>query len=273
MFVEPHSSAPMRGLWSDPGTGAGGADANEPFSATRSDDGDGHANLIYQLIYAVENTHHSPTLLPYPQAVVDSITGLVVAQTKAVEDLVEVERQEQEQALQLGEATFLPFHRSDILKFELQRVQFLLCELLRSRLHLIDKLCFLITDEVAGAAAARGGPQARTTTAFSELLSSNELAIALRIAKMKHACMLSSGLRNAPEPLQHLVPNLPHGEGPEILPVVELGKHVCVYLLQDIAGPVELAPDVSETMSKGEIFLVPFASLSQFVADGRARLI
>jgi GINS complex subunit 4 len=279
MYVESADSTPMRGLWG-PGSGGQPNDDSDLFTSSSADErvayeAAGNAGVIYKLIHAVENTHFSPVLLPYPKEVVDRVTELIIAQTRAIEDLVQVERSENDNDPQ--QIQLIPFKRSDMAKFELQRVQFLLCELLRCRIRLIEKLCFLILHEenssISGgdpSSTALSPPLARP---YSELLSPNEKAIALRLAQLKHACMMSSGLRNLPEPLQQLVPALPHGEGQEILPVVESGKHVFVYMLQDIAGPIELAPDVTETMSQGEIFLVPFMSLGHLVADGRARLI
>lgn len=291
MYVETSQGTPMRGLWGASGTASSDGAGDSLLGAFESDEASslgGNADVIYKLIHAVENTHFSPVLLPYPADVVDRATGLVVAQTALIDELVQ---QEQADNAEQQEQTLIPFKRSDMAKYEIQRVQFLLCELLRCRLQLIEKLCFAIAHEAAssvpdGEGGAVSGPKPYLSSSsaagasasplrrpYAELLSPNERAIAARLAQLKHAAMLASGLRNVPEALQHLVPALPHGEGPEILPVVAVDRHVFVYLLQDMEGPIELAPDVSETMSRGEIFLVPFSSLGHFVADGRARLI
>lgn len=260
MFAEDDARMTPRGLWTDGAT---------------DDDSTSTSDVIRRLIHAVGNDHHAPDIIPYPTQLVDAVSECIVRQGRIAAELIE----EEKAAAALQEFSYLPFKRSDIIKIEIQRIQFLLCELLRSRIRKIEKLAFAIvsagesSDSTSGGNMSPGAASSqRAGNPYTDILSPNEMLIAHRLAGLRHACMLNSGLRHVPDPLQMLVPNLPHGEGQEILPVVDLGKHVFVFILQDIGHVVELAPGLNETLTKGEIFLVPYKALQSLVLDGKARL-
>lgn len=223
------------------------------------------ALLTYRLIYALENERHAPEILPYPAEAISGAISKIVECTAIARQAEENERRDAEDSA--DGVSLLPFRPSDIIKLELQRIRFFLTDLLRTRLRKIKSLCTRITSE-----PTLSQPRPPEAVLYRPLLSDNERIVADRLTEIFETSVQRSGLQFAPAALQKLTPNLPHGEGEEILPEPNLNTRVFVLALEDL-GDVELAPDVVQHVSPGEIFLVPYRTFRSFIVDGRARLV
>jgi GINS complex subunit 4 len=231
-----------------------------------------HSNVVMELIYATDNERCCPTILPYPSSIVNKASALIVHHTKLAEDL---EAEEQRAALVSADnISLLPFRPAGIMQADIQRVKFFMSELLRTRLSKIEMLCLAIAHEGASdeADVALTPPSGSDGAGLRSALSSNELMLAEQLAAMQKQCVLQGGLHLIPEPLQHLTPNPPHGEGAEMLPTPNTSAYVFVLALADL-GSVTLDIDVEQDIRAGEIFLVPYKALAPFVVEGKARLV
>lgn len=253
------------------------AGGSQQLGGLLSDTSLGENKIILELVYATENERNAPTLMPYPQRLIDRMMTLVASKSAEADRLAV---QEQEEVAE-GSTSLLPFHTSDILRLEIQRAQFFLSELMRTRIEKIEKLAPTIAYEKMRERSqpwssltppAQGSSESYLASSIHQNLSENEAFFAERLFEMQQNCLLQGGLRLVPEPLQKLVPNLPHGEGEEILPRPNLNKRVFVLALENL-GEVQLDSDLTQEVNAGEIFIVPYRSFQHFIADGRARLV
>lgn len=256
------------------GTQQGGLLSSAPDASGLAAGGTGTA--VMDLIYATENERNCPTILPYPTALMDRVTALVAHHLHQAD---EIEQEEQRVAKESTEVlSLLPFRPAGIMQADLQRVKFFLSELLRTRLAKIEKLCSTIAHEGTSDDFSIDGnvpltpPSGGDGAGLRSALSANEIMLAEQLAALQKQCIYQGGLHLLPEPLQHLTPNPPHGEGPEILPSPNTSAYVFVLALVDL-GVVSLDVDVEQEIRAGEIFLVPYKALAPFVVEGKARLV
>lgn len=235
---------------------------------------------VQWLIEATENERHCPDILPYPAAVVDTIVAHLAQQRTRIAQLA---RQEKETAARTQPISLLPFKPSDIMAVELQRIEFFLGELLRCRLKKIEAFCTLIHYEGQAEAYEQQQQQQQGTdkqgreflpvqTPQRANLSANERVVADRLAMAKQRAVLQAGLQGAPEPLQHLEPHPPYGEGIEVLPEPDLDTYVFGVSLEDL-GVVQVGEFAEQTIHAGEIFLMPYRTFRPYVLAGRVRLL
>ncbi|AAZ10514.1 hypothetical protein, conserved [Trypanosoma brucei brucei TREU927] len=244
----------------------GGADlvaagaANDETFPFPSHAAPGH--LLKSLIQATENERCAPDILPYPEAIVDSVVAQIVAQNEQIRLLGTDERQKA--AGSDSGVSLLPFKPSDIMALEVQRAQFFLCELLRCRLRKIEALALTINYE------SQSGAEAHTQ--LREHLSHNEIVVADRLAELISKCVRQAGLQSAPSELQQLVPNAPYAEGNEVLPIPDIDHYVFCVVLDDL-GVVRLGDDAEQTVHAGEVFIVPYRTFRPYILEGRVRLV
>lgn len=218
-------------------------------------------SIVDDLTTAAQNERHAPDLLPYPEGLIAEVSSRIVQAKAAIDEKDKKDKQEQES--DEHERSALPFKPQDLMKMEVQRVSFLLAELLRTRVRKIEKVCFLIDHDPQQFVGDGANPP---------LLSENEIILAQQMARLIHSSVLNSGLSRAPEPLQKLTPNLPHGEGDEILPRFDLSKHVFVLVLEDM-GLMELGFDTTQEVRCGDVFLVQYSQFKSLIVEGKAQLV
>lgn len=143
--------------------------------------------ILGSLIAAARNEAQAPEILPYP-AIIDDTVASLHQQRKAIDALDAADREaatrlasaDPAEALQIVSRVVRP---QDLLAQELQRITFIIVELLRTRLRKIQQLLFYIeANEVI----------------FRQLLSPNELATALRLARAKRRALIDGGMRAVP---------------------------------------------------------------------------
>lgn len=248
------------------------------FSAQSQDGHSGGAaakptTLVLELIYCTENERNCPTILPYPFDLIKRVTAQLIRHEESADAL---EKQEQDAARDGSATSLLPFRPSDVVRVEHQRVKFFLSELLRTRLSKIEELCTAIVyekvEEDTVGVPTMTPPSGSSSSGLRWALSPNELLVAEQLVKLRQDCMTRGALHQLPAPLQSLLPNLPHGEGTEILPVSDTDVYVFMLALEDL-GVVQLAVDTTQDITAGEIFLLPYSVISHFVIEGRARLV
>ncbi|KAG8341056.1 putative DNA replication complex GINS protein SLD5 C terminus [Trypanosoma vivax] len=262
MFFEEHLDEPLSREDSPnlvAGNGADNVSNGAPFLfAARGASG----SLMKSLIQATENERCSPDILPYPQAIIDSVVAQIAAQSEQISYLSSEEKQKAAEST--TGVSLLPFKPSDLMALEVQRTQFFLCELLRCRLRKIESLALTIFYE--------GQPGSDATTHLRDMLSYNEIVAADRLAQLIGKSVLQSGMQSAPADLQHLVPHQPYAEGAEILPLPDLDRYVFCVVLDDL-GVVQLGEDAEQTVRAGEVFIVPYRAFRPYILEGRVRLI
>ncbi|CCW59719.1 unnamed protein product [Phytomonas sp. EM1] len=228
------------------------------------------ASFVSSLVQATENERHCPDILLYPAALIDTAVGLIAHQQERVRQLSEAEKQAS--ALESPDSmSLLPFKPSDIMSLELQRLQFFLCELLRCRLRKIEAMCMSIYYE----GLLEGGappPEVEIRSPQRGFLSHNERVVADRLAVASRQAALQAGLAGAPEPLQHLVPHPPDGEGGEVLPEPDLNTYVFGLALVDL-GVVRVGEYAEQSIQSGDLFLMPYWTFRPYVRAGQVRLV
>lgn len=242
---------------------------------TSSEDPRGSSSVVMELVYAAENERNCPTILPYPTDIIHRASLAIVHHTHVADALEEEEQREAKDNVQ--GISLLPFRPAGIMRADIQRLKFFVGELLRTRLAKIEKLCTTIAHEGAVDDALDGAisftpPSGSDAAGLRSALSSNELMLAEQLAALQKQCVYQGGLHLIPEPLQHLTPHPPHGEGIEMLPQPNTSSYVFVLALVDL-GVVTIAADVEQEIRTGEIFLIPYKVVAPFVVEGRARLV
>lgn len=222
-------------LTSDPGT-----DLIDDRPATEG--------LIPLLLQALQNERFAPDILPYPAGPLDLAFAELEEKTQlayraASNDMVS--------------NSLLPFSAADIYRMEVQRVQFIVSDLIRIRLRKIQQFCFAIVHKPID---------------YVETLSANEMKLAQRMAEITHSSMLASGLGRIPLELQLMTPNPPHAEGDEILPRPDLGRYVVVLFLENVDG-IDLGGGISQDAKKNDLLLSTYVVLKPFILAGRARMV
>jgi GINS complex subunit 4 len=235
----------------------------------------GSSSIVMDLIYATENERNCPTILPYPTDIMHRASMAIVHHTQLADGL-EVEEQREAKDNMQG-ISLLPFRPAGIMRADIQRLKFFVGELLRTRLIKVEKLCTTIahegtTDDAFDGAISFTPPSGSDGAGLRSALSSNELMLAEQLAALQLQCVYQGGLHLIPEPLQHLIPHPPHGEGIEMLAQPNTAAYVFVLALVDL-GVVAIAPDVEQDIRAGEIFLIPYKVLAPFVVEGKARLV
>lgn len=254
------------------GTQQGGFLSSTPNTGASSS---GPSTVVMDLIYATENERNCPTILPYPTDVMHRAGAALVSHTQLA-DTLEAEEQREARDNVLG-VSLLPFRPAGIMRADIQRLKFFVGELLRTRLAKIEQLCVTIANEGASddtldGAIAFTPPSGSDGAGLRSALSINELHLAEELAALQKHCLFQGGLHLIPEPLQHLTPHPPHGEGAEVLPQPNTSAYVFVLALVDL-GVVTIAADVEQDIRAGEIFLMPYKVLAPFVVEGKARLV
>lgn len=216
----------------------------------------GGATIAWKLITLVENERHAPEILPYPDAIVSEALQGLAHQTEVIASLIQARKERDADSSASASASFLPFGPEDLLRVEVQRLQYLVTDLLRIRLKKIHRYASLIASD---------------TSAYATTLTPNETAVALRIHTLVQQAVLDGGLRLVAPELQSILPS-PHAEGPECLPTPDLRRFVFATALQ----PMQLQlPDVlqPQDMKPGDVWICRYEDLRPYLLAGQLRLL
>lgn len=270
----------------------------------------GSSNWIHELAQFTTTERQCPDILPYPELFIQRVMQQLNERQMQVAVLAEEEKQSASGGG--ASASLLPFQPSDIMQLELQRARFFLTELLRCRLHKIEKLCQSIyyegiverqlqrrresrarRREAAGSGASASQPDDEEQDAqggadlgeeWDEVilepppfpqranLSANEAAVADRLALSAARAVSRAGLHLIPESLQHLTPHLPDAEGLEMLPRPKLNTYVFGQATVEL-GVVPFGDGADQQIHEGEVFLVPYKTFRPYVMNGDVRLL
>lgn len=217
------------------------------MSLSTQDDTASTGTFVAALHFAVQNERFAPDILPYPAELLRQVFGAIAEKKKVVDAAL----------ASPAPNTMLPFRAEDILRIELQRVQFLTSELLRIRVKKIYRLAFTIQYQ---------------PSEYEAVLSPDEMTLATAFAHLSKEAMLANGLSQLPPILQHLTPSPPFAEGEEILERPALWAHVFVLLLEDV-GTVDFGQGALKELKKGDIVLCEYRTFQSFLREGKARLV
>lgn len=217
-------------------TGEGSGSSDEEFETMTT------GELLMKLEEAWVNEKFSPELLYHKSEIIDCI----------------VEQIEQTEA-SVNRAPKGDFV-SSIYKFELERIRFVLCSYLRTRLQKIEKYVVHILEEEA----ARGvGGESR--------LSSEELENAKEYADNMDSLMTSLVL-------QHMPPNLKKIDRKKAVPRPNVESYVFIKALEPVSGvaidPEEAGADRDTIdLSPDSQYILRYRPVSTLIHSGAARMI
>ena len=214
------------------------------------------------LIQALQNERHAPELLPYPELLVNETLDLLNARAaNAIPQPVDPN----------APPSLLAFKPSDLYRMEMQRINFLVSDLIRIRLKKIQERCFRI-QYFMEEWKTNGRVEDPTGQFLVDALSENEKHFAEKLGQYFTTAMMEGGMKHFPLQYQSLVPG-PRGEEMEMIEDVPLSKHVVVTILDNDLGAVDLGYGARQEVQAGDIFLVQYGVFRELILTGKARLV
>lgn len=223
-----------------------------PLTGGRSADG-GAMGTAERLIALCGNERFAPEILPYPADEVTTILDKIAAQNVVIAQLTE----DRKAKVATEGVSLVPFRAEDLYRLEVQRLQYLVSDLLRLRLRKIQHYATAI---------------AHSPDDYAAILSPNELVVAQRMAELVQQAVHDGGLRLLPEQLRFLRPNPPYAEGPECLPAPALDEYIFAMPLEPFQFKLDDV-DTEKNAVPGEVWMMPYRNVRPFLMSGQMRLV
>lgn len=276
-------------------------------SFTADSDGVDPVDWSEQLQQLTRTERQCPDILPYPERFMHYATRRLAQREKEIKELIEKEKAATE--AEDGLHRLLPFHPSDVMELEVQRVRFFITEFLRCRLRKIEALCTRLyyegmidlheqrrqegstkrkpTGEVEDATGSTEDGEGSIfqqnedtySTALEPIsfplrkhLSKDEIIVADRLSLAMEKTVRGAGMNLLPESLQRLIPQRPYGEGLEILPSPQHETFVFAKAATDL-GVVPFGEGADQEIRKDDLFLAPYYTFRPHVLDGSVSLL
>jgi hypothetical protein len=227
------------------------------------------ATLALKLIAIVENERHAPEILPYPAGILSLALGKLYEQERRIKSLADERRDDEIQGRRA--MSMLPFRPEDLYHLEYQRIQFIVTEVIRTRLHKIHRFASRIVAK----------PEE-----FENALSPNERLVAQRLHELTHDALLAGGLRLLPTELQSALPGTTATpgatgggasgfsvtEGEESLPRADLTQYVFAVSLETVMMKLPGIADATR-VDPGTTWASQYGHFKEFVLQGTMRLV